>query len=101
MSVSDDETTIVRPLVLLLLSLLFPPNGIVSVAPTRLTPGSAARRCRALCVNPTSAVSSLYRARGRLTAGHVESTALYWHFVDLVWMFVVPLVYLMSIARPQ
>ena len=37
---------------------------------------------------------------GRLTAGHVESTALYWHFVDLVWMFVVPLVYLMSIARP-
>jgi cytochrome c oxidase subunit 3 len=37
---------------------------------------------------------------GSLTAGHVESTALYWHFVDLVWMFVVPLVYLMSIARP-
>ena len=36
---------------------------------------------------------------GSLTAGHVESTALYWHFVDLVWMFVVPLVYLMSIAR--
>jgi cytochrome c oxidase subunit 3 len=38
--------------------------------------------------------------RGSLIAGHVESTALYWHFVDLVWMFVVPLVYLMSIARP-
>jgi cytochrome c oxidase subunit 3 len=37
--------------------------------------------------------------RGSLKAGHVESTALYWHFVDLVWMFVVPLVYLMSIAR--
>jgi cytochrome c oxidase subunit 3 len=37
---------------------------------------------------------------GSLTAGHVESTALYWHFVDLVWMFVVPLVYLMSVARP-
>lgn len=37
---------------------------------------------------------------GSLTAGHVECTALYWHFVDLVWMFVVPLVYLMSVARP-
>jgi cytochrome c oxidase subunit 3 len=39
-------------------------------------------------------------SRGSLTAGHVESAALYWHFVDIVWMFVVPLVYLMSIARP-
>jgi cytochrome c oxidase subunit 3 len=39
-------------------------------------------------------------SNGSLSAGHVESTALYWHFVDLVWMFVVPLVYLMSIARP-
>jgi len=39
-------------------------------------------------------------SKGSLSAGHVESTALYWHFVDLVWMFVVPLVYLMSIARP-
>jgi cytochrome c oxidase subunit 3 len=39
--------------------------------------------------------------RGSLNPGHIESTALYWHFVDLVWMFVVPLVYLMSIApRP-
>jgi len=36
---------------------------------------------------------------GRLTAGHVESTGLYWHFVDLVWMFVVPLVYLTNIAH--
>jgi len=36
---------------------------------------------------------------GRLTPGHVESTGLYWHFVDLVWMFVVPLVYLTNIAR--
>ena len=39
-------------------------------------------------------------SRGSLIAGHVESTALYWHFVDIVWMFVVPLVYLISIARP-
>ena len=37
--------------------------------------------------------------QGKLTAGHVEATGLYWHFVDLVWMFVVPLVYLLNIAR--
>ncbi len=37
-------------------------------------------------------------SRGSLTAGHVESTGLYWHFVDLVWMFVVPLVYLMNVS---
>lgn len=43
-------------------------------------------------------VSSMY-SRGRLTPGHVETTGLYWHFVDLVWMFVVPLVYLTNITR--
>jgi cytochrome c oxidase subunit 3 len=36
---------------------------------------------------------------GRLTPSHVETTGLYWHFVDLVWMFVVPLVYLTNIAH--
>jgi heme/copper-type cytochrome/quinol oxidase subunit 3 len=36
---------------------------------------------------------------GNLTAGYVENTGLYWHFVDLVWMFVVPLVYLTNIAH--
>ena len=36
---------------------------------------------------------------GSLTPGHVETTGLYWHFVDLVWMFVVPLVYLTNIAH--
>ena len=35
--------------------------------------------------------------RGRFTTDHVETTALYWHFVDLVWMFVFPLVYLMNV----
>jgi cytochrome c oxidase subunit III len=45
------------------------------------------------------AVVSQKFSRGRLTPGHVETTALYWHFVDLVWMFVVPLVYLLNIAR--
>jgi cytochrome c oxidase subunit III len=34
--------------------------------------------------------------RARLDAGHVETTGLYWHFVDVVWMFVFPLVYLMN-----
>lgn len=36
---------------------------------------------------------------GRLTPGHVETMGLYWHFVDLVWMFVVPLVYLTNFAH--
>ncbi|HTA58194.1 MAG TPA: cytochrome c oxidase subunit 3 [Candidatus Baltobacteraceae bacterium] len=36
---------------------------------------------------------------GKLTAAYVENTGLYWHFVDLVWMFVVPLVYLTNIAH--
>ena len=36
---------------------------------------------------------------GRYKADDLEVTGLYWHFVDLVWMFVVPLVYLMNLAR--
>jgi heme/copper-type cytochrome/quinol oxidase subunit 3 len=35
-------------------------------------------------------------ARGRMHEGHIETTALYWHFVDLVWMFVFPLLYLLN-----
>ena len=41
-------------------------------------------------------VVALAFKRGRLDAGHIETTGLYWHFVDLVWMFVFPLVYLMN-----
>jgi len=37
--------------------------------------------------------------RGRYNSDDLEIWALYWHFVDLVWMFVVPFVYLMNIAR--
>jgi len=37
-------------------------------------------------------------SRSKLTASHVETMGLYWHFVDLVWMFVVSLVYLTNIA---
>jgi heme/copper-type cytochrome/quinol oxidase subunit 3 len=36
-------------------------------------------------------------ARGRFSAEDVETGGLYWHFVDLVWMFVFPLVYLMAV----
>ncbi|MGH9657974.1 MAG: cytochrome c oxidase subunit 3 [Bryobacteraceae bacterium] len=35
--------------------------------------------------------------RGKFTYEDVEVSGLYWHFVDLVWMFVFPLVYLMSV----
>ncbi|MDX1980497.1 MAG: cytochrome c oxidase subunit 3 [Bryobacteraceae bacterium] len=34
---------------------------------------------------------------GGLNADDVETSGLYWHFVDLVWMFIFPLVYLMSV----
>jgi len=33
----------------------------------------------------------------RFTRDDVEVAGLYWHFVDLVWMFVFPLVYLMAV----
>lgn len=36
---------------------------------------------------------------GRYNADDMEVMGLYWHFVDLVWMFVVPLVYLLNVAR--
>ena len=42
-------------------------------------------------------VIALGYRRGRFDAGHLETTGLYWHFVDLVWMFVFPLVYLMNV----
>ncbi|MDQ1410547.1 MAG: cytochrome c oxidase subunit [Acidobacteriaceae bacterium] len=36
---------------------------------------------------------------GRYNSDDVEILGLYWHFVDLVWMFVVPFVYLLNVAR--
>lgn len=36
---------------------------------------------------------------GRYNAGDLEVTGLYWHFVDLVWMFVVPLLYLLNLKH--
>jgi cytochrome c oxidase subunit 3 len=35
-------------------------------------------------------------SRGKFADVDVEVSGLYWHFVDLVWMFIFPLVYLMS-----
>ncbi|HYK91716.1 MAG TPA: cytochrome c oxidase subunit 3 [Acidobacteriota bacterium] len=36
------------------------------------------------------------QARRKFKPEDVEISGLYWHFVDLVWMFIFPLVYLMS-----
>ncbi|HUA14587.1 MAG TPA: cytochrome c oxidase subunit 3 [Verrucomicrobiae bacterium] len=36
---------------------------------------------------------------GRYNADHVETAGLYWHFVDLVWMFVVPMIYLLNLSH--
>ncbi len=36
---------------------------------------------------------------GRYKADDLEITGLYWHFVDLVWMFVVPFVYLLNVGH--
>jgi cytochrome c oxidase subunit 3 len=36
---------------------------------------------------------------GRYNADDIEVLGLYWHFVDLVWMFVVPLVYLLNLTH--
>jgi cytochrome c oxidase subunit 3 len=44
-------------------------------------------------------VVALGYKRGRYNADDVEIWSLYWHFVDLVWMFVVPMVYLLNVAR--
>jgi heme/copper-type cytochrome/quinol oxidase subunit 3 len=42
------------------------------------------------------AVIALGYRRGRFEPEHLETVGLYWHFVDLVWMFVFPLVYLLN-----
>lgn len=44
-------------------------------------------------------VVALGYKRGRYNADDIEIWSLYWHFVDLVWMFVVPMVYLLNVTR--
>jgi cytochrome c oxidase subunit III len=42
-------------------------------------------------------VMALGYGKGKFNSDDVEVSGLYWHFVDLVWMFVFPMIYLMSI----
>ena len=44
------------------------------------------------------AVGMKYKG-GRYNAADLEVMGLYWHFVDLVWMFVVPFVYLLNVKH--
>ncbi len=44
-------------------------------------------------------IVSLGFGRGKFSPEDVEVSGLYWHFVDLVWMFVFPLIYLMSVKH--
>jgi cytochrome c oxidase subunit 3 len=44
------------------------------------------------------AVGMKYKG-GRYKAEDLEVMGLYWHFVDLVWMFVVPFVYLLNVKH--
>jgi cytochrome c oxidase subunit III len=43
-------------------------------------------------------IVSLGYKSGRYSAGDIENCGLFWQFINIVWMFVVPLVYLMNIA---
>jgi cytochrome c oxidase subunit 3 len=43
------------------------------------------------------AVMSWGFGSGRFQAEDVEVSGLYWHFVDLVWMFIFPMIYLLSV----
>lgn len=45
------------------------------------------------------AVIAIRVRRGTIHSDQVEVCGLYWHFVDLVWMFIFPLVYLLSVSR--
>ncbi len=44
-------------------------------------------------------VVTLGYKRGRYDHNDLETWGLYWHFVDLVWMFVVPFVYLTNVKQ--
>lgn len=43
-------------------------------------------------------IVSLGYKSGRYSAGDIENCGLFWQFINIVWMFVVPLVYLMNVA---
>lgn len=43
-------------------------------------------------------IVSLGYKSGHYSAGDIENCGLFWQFINIVWMFVVPLVYLMNVA---
>ena len=48
------------------------------------------------------AVMMVFAWRGRLSPAHyapIEVAGLYWHFVDIVWIFLFPLLYLVDLHR--
>jgi cytochrome c oxidase subunit 3 len=48
------------------------------------------------------AVMAVLAARGRFTAAYyspIEVAGLYWHFVDVVWIFLFPLLYLVDLHK--
>src|SRR2546421_141646 len=42
-------------------------------------------------------ITLLRNALGRATAGQIELLGLFWHFVDLIWIFVFTLLYLIPV----
>ena len=44
-------------------------------------------------------VVALGYIRGRYTSADVEVWGLYWHFVEVAWMFIVPIVYLLNLQK--
>jgi cytochrome c oxidase subunit 3 len=48
-------------------------------------------------------VLAVLAARGRYAGGHygpIEVSGLYWHFIDVVWIFLLPLLYLIGTHTP-
>jgi len=41
-----------------------------------------------------NAVLFVHASKGKLTLARAEAAGLYWHFVDIIWVFLFPLLYL-------
>ena len=49
-------------------------------------------------------VLTILARRGRFSSEHytpVEVAGLYWHFVDVIWIFLLPLLYLIGTHKPS
>lgn len=44
-------------------------------------------------------VVALGYMRGRYNSSDIETWGLYWHFVEVVWIFIVPMMYLLNIQK--